>query len=98
MKYDIPLLLLSLFAGISTFLLISVHVVWIALTMALRKKGCRVTLLKHDWQKVKEAIAGVSSPVERNKYERWDSFLRYSYLAWGMMMLLFVLLIAFIYN
>lgn len=93
---DISLFLLSFFAGITTFLLIGVHVTWIALTYVMRKRGCKVTYLQHDWNRVRESIATVVSPDERQKYERWETLLRYTYAAWGLMMILFVLLVFFV--
>jgi hypothetical protein len=93
---DVPLLLLSLFASITTFLVITIHGAWIALTVALRKRGCRVTLMKHQWGKIEEAIANVDSEAERKRYHRWGSLLRYIYVAWAMAMILFLLTVLFI--
>lgn len=96
---DIWLVLLSLFAGITTFLLIAVHITWVALMSVLRKRGCKVTYLRHDWRKIRAEIAAVAaSPEDRHKYEKWESVLHYIYLAWAMAMALFVLMILFVYN
>ncbi|MCK5850016.1 MAG: hypothetical protein KAH23_03805 [Kiritimatiellae bacterium] len=93
---DISLFLLSIFAGVTTFLVIGVHITWIALSYAMRKRGCKVTYIRHDWARVKASIATVVSQEERQKYERWEVLLRYTYFIWGMMMILFVLLAFFV--
>jgi len=95
---DISLVFLSLVAGVATFVLIAVHIAWAALTYVLRKRGCRVMYLQHDWTKVKESISTVQSPEERRKYQRWESMLHYTYAAWAAAMGVFVLVVLFIYS
>lgn len=95
---DISLVFLSVVAGSATFLLIAVHITWIALTSALRRRGCRVTYLQHDWTKIETSISLVESAEERRKYQKWESFLHYTYAIWGMAMGAFVLVVLFIYS
>ena len=95
---DISLVFLSVVAGCATFLLIAVHIIWIALTYVLRKRGCKVTYLQHDWTKVKESISTVESPEERRKYQKWEVFLHYTYATWAIAMGVFVLVVLFIYS
>ena len=98
MLRDISLVFLSMVAGCATFLLVAVHIAWIALTYVLRRRGCKVTYLQHDWTKVKASIATVKSPAERKKYEKWEAFLHYTYTAWAVAMGVFVLVVLFIYS
>lgn len=98
MLRDISLVFLSFIAGVATFLLLAVHTAWIALTYVLRRRGCKVTYLQHDWTKVKASIATVQSPEERKKYERWEVLLHYTYTAWAVAMGVFVLVVLFIYS
>ncbi|MBN2302139.1 MAG: hypothetical protein JXN60_06440 [Lentisphaerae bacterium] len=93
---DIPLFLVCLFASTTTVLLISVHIIWLALLVALRKQGCRVTHLHHNWEKIRETISFVNSPEERRRYETWVVFLQFTYWIWALAMVMFTVLALFI--
>ncbi|MDI6774476.1 MAG: hypothetical protein QME60_03650 [Verrucomicrobiota bacterium] len=98
MTLDGKLFLLSLLASTTTVLLVALHVVWIALTYAMRQRGRRVTYLNHDWRKIRDAIASVDQPKERARYERWGAMLRWTYLVWGLTMLTLAMLALFIFT
>lgn len=93
---DIPIFLVCILASTTTVLLICVQIVWFALLFSLRKRGCRVTHLHHNWEKIRETISGVESPSEKRKYEHWLTFLQYAYVIWATTMTVFVLLTLFI--
>ena len=98
MPHDARLFLLSLLASITTVWLLVIHMAWLSLTRGLKKRGRRVTYLHHDWRKIKDEISYVSSPDEREKFERWASIVRNTYLVWGLTMITLALLAFFIYN
>ena len=98
MPADARLFLLSALASITTVLLLVIHVAWLSLTRGLRRRGRRVTYLRHDWRKIKDEISYVSSQDERDKFEHWAAIVRNTYWVWGLTMVTLTLLAIFIYN